>query len=202
MTHFDFIDKILYINLDIRPDRNEEILEQFKRANVPLGKVLRIEAVYIPDKPALGCTASHIKCLEYAIENNLKNVLILEDDFNFNMNNYKEGFSSISKLNNWDVVMISGNFLKVYKIYYFHKVVNAQTTSGYLVNNHYFKKLLSNYKESYDLLNKRYIPALYAIDIYFKRLQPNDNWYRYYKQLGYQRPSYSNITNKKTAYKC
>ena len=39
------IDKIFYINLSFRNDRNEHILEQFKKENLPLDKIERYEAI-------------------------------------------------------------------------------------------------------------------------------------------------------------
>jgi hypothetical protein len=83
---FDPIEKVLYINLDIRTDRKDEIEQQFKNVNLPEDKIERISAVY-NQHGALGCTASHIKCIKYAKEQGWKNVLILEDDYNFINNN-------------------------------------------------------------------------------------------------------------------
>lgn len=76
------IDKIIYINLDSRTDRKKEIENEFTRLHIPEHKVLRLSAIAHSYPPA-GCSLSHASILHYAHQQNLKNVLILEDDFNF-----------------------------------------------------------------------------------------------------------------------
>jgi len=96
---------ILYINLEQNKDRNENILNEFKKNKIKNFK--RIDAVYgkkynfkgddIGDfkfinnfdkkfsNSELGCTLSHIKAIKHAYENNLGTVLILEDDISFDL---------------------------------------------------------------------------------------------------------------------
>jgi len=50
--------------------------------NIPKNKYKIIEAIH-NENGAIGCYQSHIKCIKYLIDNNLKNGLILEDDFTF-----------------------------------------------------------------------------------------------------------------------
>ena len=73
-----YIDKVIYINLEERKDRRistESLLGKIFEKN----KITRCNAIK-SDCGAIGCTKSHIKCLEYAINNECKNILILEDD--------------------------------------------------------------------------------------------------------------------------
>jgi glycosyl transferase family 25 len=202
---FNFIEKVLYINLDIRTDRKQEIEQQFNNVNLPEDKIERISAVY-NERGALGCTASHIKCIKYAKEQGWKNVLILEDDYNFINNNrlIKLNLEYIKEIgNDWDMILFAGNIMKVNPYNnILNKVINVQTTSGYMVNNCYYDKLLENYEEGYIKLSNYFIPGLYALDIYWKLLQPNDRWYIFKKKMGYQRASYSNIENAVTQYNC
>ena len=65
---------ILVINLPHRVDR----LELIKKELVDYDYII-IEAI----KTNLGCNLSHQKCIKYAIENNLEQVCIMEDDFKF-----------------------------------------------------------------------------------------------------------------------
>ena len=67
---------ILYINLDSRKDRMQELTREF--ANFPVAPE-RVSAVkYSPGWK--GCSASHLKCITIAKERNYPWVLIVEDD--------------------------------------------------------------------------------------------------------------------------
>ncbi len=74
-------DKIYCINLDSRPDKWELCVEEFKKYNI-LDLVERVPAVYHKNG-YIGCTSSHLKCMELAKLNKYKNIIILEDDFEF-----------------------------------------------------------------------------------------------------------------------
>jgi hypothetical protein len=202
---YDIIDKILYINLDSRKDRRIEIEEQFVKADIPKEKIERISGVY-NTRGGLGCTASHIKCLKQAIMNEWNNVLILEDDFNFidNIELVKNSIKTIIDFyNDWDVIFFSGNVYRTYPFNeMFSKAINVQCGSGYLVNSSYYSRLLNNLEEGYKLFSANNIPSLYALDIYWKRLQPIDKWYVFNTKLGYQRNSYSDIEKRVVDYRC
>ena len=71
--------KNLVINLKHRIDRWKHTLIEFEK----LGLIAnRFDAIKNQDG-RIGCTMSHIKCLEYAIENDLDYILISEDDITF-----------------------------------------------------------------------------------------------------------------------
>src|SRR5271170_873809 len=104
------IDKILYINLSRRVDRNENIMRQIRMQNLEAmteridavdGRKLKIgeisnnditeqgkmmatnkkERVYIPlTLGGIGCALSHKKIYEKIVDEELKNTLVLEDD--------------------------------------------------------------------------------------------------------------------------
>jgi F0F1-type ATP synthase beta subunit len=97
----DYLDAILYINLKHREDRKEHCLDEIRKIDKYLIKTYRIDAVYDEELGARGCIASHIKALEYFIENKYwNNVLILEDDFTFISDNKETINQSISYLLN------------------------------------------------------------------------------------------------------
>lgn len=195
------INMIFYINLNHRVDRRNEIRNEFEWAKIPVEKILRIEAIENKKKGALGCSASHIKSIETAINMGLKNVLILEDDFNFyrNSNYLIECLNFLLDFNEeWDVILFSGNVFEK-KTYnkYLDRISNSQTASGYLVNSNYFHKLLNNFREGYILF--RQFPKksyYYAVDMFWKNLQSIDKWFIFNPKLGYQRPSFSNNEKK------
>ena len=185
---WDFVDKVVYINLEKRPDRNEDMK---KMTSIFADKVTRFLA--IEDKPGfIGCTKSHIAVLEMAIENNWKNVLILEDDAIWNK--YEQGYNNLQKLinNDYDVIVLGGTFVNRIN----NTLISCKTTVGYIVNSKYYKTLLSNFKEGLKKLEETHDRELYAIDTYWNTLQRRDNWLILTPCLVYQKPNYSDICNE------
>jgi glycosyl transferase family 25 len=187
---WEFVDKVVYINLEKRKDRNAHMIEMTKTFG---DKVMRFNA--IEDNPGyLGCSQSHIAVLEMAIQNNWRNVLILEDDCQWNrfkINYQKLEFLAKSYL--YDVILLGGS--TVFK-HPNDRLISAQTTTAYLVNNHYYKPLLENYREGFQLLKSTNQHALYALDQYWKNLQSKDVWYVISDPcMVYQIPDYSDIEN-------
>jgi len=191
---------VVYINLDKRADRNEQILGEIKEFS---SNYDRLSATY-NQKGYLGCAMSHIRCLEYAIKNNLDNILILEDDFTFVRNKnevYNEINTFIDNEKDWDVLLLSCNKEKREN----HsdivdKVKNSQTTSGFLVNKYYYQKLLNNFRTAYKQLEKTGDKNRFSIDMYWKLLQETDNWFVLKKVAGIQRESYSDIEKETVNY--
>lgn len=201
---FECIDKILYINLAARTDRRKEMEDQFVKLNIPTEKIVRIEAIS-NSFGAIGCTSSHIKALQWAKDNNLKNVLILEDDFNFMIKHLRENLLQLKKVEfPWDVIMFSGNLIKIPLNYTkpFFKLERALTSSGYLVNGHYYDVIIENYKQGLENLVKTFDKKRYALDVWFRSLQARDKWYTFTHRCGYQRPSYSDIEKRLVNYCC
>ena len=134
---------VIYINLENRKDRNKQFIRQLKGFST---NYKRLNATYHEDFGALGCSKSHIRCLENAIQEDLDNVLVFEDDFKFIRNKrkvYDEITNFIKNEKTWDVLLLSCNMEErtpYNKIV--DKVTNSQTASGYLVNKHYYKKRL------------------------------------------------------------
>jgi glycosyl transferase family 25 len=193
---WNFIDKVVYINLDHRTDRNEHM----KQITNTFGdKVSRFSAVKT-DYGLIGCCMSHITILKDAIEHNYNNILVLEDDAMWN--HFEQGYQILKNLasNPYDVILLGGSFVDYNKDTY--KLHSAKTTTGYLVNKHYMRTLLSNFEEGLSHLIKDYsIFFDYALDAYWNRLQQRDNWYIVQPPLVYQKPSYSDICNSQVDYR-
>ena len=77
-----------------------------------------------------------------------------------------------------------------------NKVIEAQTASGYIVNNHYYDKLIELYEKTLPLLEQTFQHWIYANDQIWKQYQPTDNWYYFKNRLGKQRHSYSDNSEK------
>lgn len=189
---WEFIDKVLYINLAKRTDRNEHMK---KMTQVFGDKVIRVEATEA-DPGYIGCTQSHIRCLEMAIENKWKNVLILEDDSEWR--DLDTNYSSVEKLitQPYDVLLLCGGCINANN----NKVVSSQTATAYLVNSSYYETLLANFKEGFQKLLETNNYSVFAIDQYWKQLQSRDNWYITLPILIYQRPDYSDIEKRYVSY--
>lgn len=181
---WEFLDKVVYINLAKRKDRNERMKEV---TSVFGNKVVRFEAIENCDNGYLGCTQSHIEVLNLALKNNWKNVLILEDDIEFH--NILDGYKTLQQLvtKQYDVIMLGGTCVQSVS----NKVITAQCASSYLVNSDYYETLISNLKEGYELLKQTNDPTRFANDQYWKHLQRKDNWLILQPCLIYQKPDYS-----------
>jgi len=192
---FEFIEKVVYINLEHRTDRRQEIESEL--SIFPSEKIQRFNAIK-ENFGALGCTKSHIAVLEMAILEGWSNYLVIEDDGMWsNFDTSYPILESLSK-NPYDVIVL-GAVVPVYdKLTY--KLQKSQTTTSFLVNKHYYKTLLQNFKDGAHGLTLTKLPPMYALDMYWQRIQARDNWYLVAPSLVVQRPSYSDIEKKHVDY--
>ena len=146
---WEFIDKIVYINLDKRPEKNEH-MKKFTSI-FPTEKIVRFAAIEW-NPGSVGCTKSHIEVMKLAIDNKWKNVLILEDDVVWNR--FETGYALLEKLagQEYDVIHL-GPSDPLYDVNTL-RLFRGSCTSSYLVNGSYIQKLLSNFQEGLDLLIK------------------------------------------------
>lgn len=213
----DMVDIIYYINLDNRPDRNEEFLKEMAKYNIPESKIERIQAVYNPDRGHLGCAHSHIKALDRFIQSEHKTCVVFEDDFEFaqDAEYIDDVFTKLRDSNiKFDVCMLSGNVYEVDKtptdLPFLQKAKWVLTTSGYMLTKEFAPALKENFMDGAEKLDKSYDEYLeykdtqpekygygyngdYAIDQYWSSLQKKSDWYIFYPKLGKQRSSYSDI---------
>lgn len=221
----EFLKNTLFINLEERKDRLEHIKKEFEKLNI-VGE--RFNAVKT-QSGAIGCSISHIKCLEIAKERDWDYVLICEDDITFlnptllieNLNKFKEamdqkkfdsmlvintpnGIVNSAHENGWDVILIGGNnappSLKLGD--FCRRVYNCQTATGYIVKKHYYDVLIKNMRDGLQQLMKN--PENkheYALDMYWKHLQRKDNWFIIIPPTVIQYANYSNIEKRNVDYK-
>jgi GR25 family glycosyltransferase involved in LPS biosynthesis len=207
----DYIDAILYINLEHRTDRNEHCLNEIRKIDPLLAKTHRIDAVYNKTNGALGCTQSHIKALQLFLDNSTWNTcIIFEDDFTFISNNIDHINNELLYLfdssDNFDVLLLgvgSTDFKIVStKNNYINKVESSQTASGYILTKKYTETLLSNFITSSNNMIKLGWDSKWCHDQYWKHLMPSGKWYTLNDRIGYQYRNYSDIENMVTDYKC
>jgi hypothetical protein len=202
MNSFQDIKHAFYINLASRKDRKQHVEEQLQKLGITTAT--RFNAIKLPNG-ALGCSMSHLKCLEIAKENGFPHLLIVEDDIKFlDAELLKKQMNSfLSKHSSWDVVIIGGNNIPPYQKIddTCIKVTSCQTTTGYLVNGHYYDILIENYRTGIKkLLDNPSQHVLYAIDKYWFNLQRKDNWYLIIPLTVVQREDYSDIEKRATNY--
>jgi glycosyl transferase family 25 len=212
MIHFRMnqIDAILYINLASRPDRRDHFLSEIQHLTSDLSNVHRIDAVY-HKKGALGCTQSHIKALETFLANPEWNTcLIFEDDFTFRNQdpaiNSQALATLFDKFPAFDCACLAYNPIRVSyeetRIESIKKVISTQTASGYCITRAFAPALLANLRDSFVALSQFGDPDKNMNDQYWKRLQPQNNWYLFVPALGYQYANFSDIEKKLVQYNC
>ncbi len=76
------------------------------------------------------------------------------------------------------------------------KVNFAYLANSYLVNNHYYEKLINNYTESVQRLTNGESSSEYGLDSNWLKIMKIDNWYGIYPVIGYQRTDISDIEYK------
>lgn len=146
----DFFADAYYINVDDRVDRREKIENELKKYNL-FDFVKRFNAfkpdIKTPENCVRSSGASHREIIRIAKNQNLKNILILEDDVFFKDNGINIIESSLDTLSeiDWEIYymsanifdnplqLISNNLIKIDGCYCIH---------AYAVNNTVFDKIL------------------------------------------------------------
>lgn len=203
-------DHYLFINLDHRKDRLKQISTELNKMDLPKNKITRIKAVHEKYNGHIGCAKSHIKALKLAKERNYKHVIIFEDDFIFTenkknvdtkINNFLKNFKD-----DWDVIQLTAHYKKLNNINNkdVKKVNNASTSSAYIIQNHFYDKLINNITQSKNKMEKEMIEfhnknktkkkkftTNHALDQHWNSLQKKSKWYIFDPTLGKQSGSSS-----------
>jgi GR25 family glycosyltransferase involved in LPS biosynthesis len=203
-TANSLFDHTLFINLESRVDRLIQVKAELLQWGIQNPE--RFNAVKTANG-AIGCTMSHIKCLELAKERDYPHVFICEDDIHCvdipRMRAQVEEFYKANTGDTWDVLILGGNNAPPYRMLNdgLMQVYNCQTTTGYIVRRHYYDKLIANFREGIKhLMRNPENHREYAIDIYWKRLQQQDRWFMLIPLTITQRASYSNVEGREVDY--
>jgi GR25 family glycosyltransferase involved in LPS biosynthesis len=197
-----FIDKIIYINLNKRVDRRELIEKELSNYNLDYE---RFEAIECTDFGIYGCGLSHLSVLKIAKERNYKNILILEDDFEFIVTKevFEQNLTEFFESNiDYNVCMLSYNLNEFLEIdnSVVNKILFSQTASGYIVNSNYYNVLIELYEWAMPLLMSTRQHWIYANDIVWEKYQRNDNWVYFKNRIGKQRAGFSDNSNNYSDY--
>ncbi len=196
------MNKVYYINLEHRTDRNMHMINQFAQYDISLN---RINAIY-NNNGAIGCGLSHIKTLKEALLNDNDYSIIMEDDFYiFDHNVYKQfilDFNSIRNNTNWDMIVLTprGKTVSNDCINKFKRIIDNQTATGYIIKKDLIPILIDNLKEAVYGLMQGKDPNIYAIDQYWKQMQLKYKFYYYENVFAGQYPGYSDIEKRMVNY--
>ena len=194
-----FFDKIYCINLDRRKDRWRESLVEFELHDLS-DYIHRFPAIdgntlnntHFINNGELGLIMTHEKILREAIEHNYSSILILEDDIVFSktLQSIDLYFEALPR--DWEMLWLGanhnihcGNVIRMLnnRIIKCHQ---AFSTHAIAFNNLIYKKALKC------ISNKEK-----ALDVYYSDMQNTQNCYAFHPSMALQRPSYSDIQNKK-----
>jgi len=193
------MDKIVYINMDSRPDRKESITRELKRVGFPEEKTIRFSASSYNGCPNSGCLLSHANVLEMAYDMDCQNVLVLEDDFIF-IDDVQKIHADIKSFFDsgieWDVLMfttcaavVSENTSELIS-----RISSSGNGAGYLVNRSMMLELSTLFKSNVENLYTTKQHWVYQNDILWKTIMPESKWYMFNHYLGYQKEGYSDLS--------
>ena len=197
-----YIDNVIYINLDSRTDRRAQIekeLEIFDKA-----KLHRVPGVIseIQDTKhrALAITKTHLNAIHLAKQSGWKNVLVTEDDAYWS--NIERAYPAFEKLiqKPYDVIMFGSQRPKFNKDTF--RVEESYGAHAYLVNQNHYDILIKKLEELIANFNPKtpgFIDAEHDTMV-FRPLQKEYNWFIVIPSLMNQRPGFSNRLAKHTNY--
>ena len=196
----DLINKTYYINLDHRKDRKEHLTKEFQR--IGFDNFERFPAVHC-NFGALGCGLSHLSILKKFLEDpEIEIGMIIEDDAQFLVDREKidEYIKNFKEDPDSDILCLGfGSYDQVPYNSQFHRSLNLQTTSCYVVKKKFIPILIENISESCQLLSKSFNMEN-SIDIYWKKLQKNYIFLIPKEKVVKQYPSYSDIIKRYVSY--
>ena len=203
----DNLKNAIYINLESRNDRRAHVEAQLAalKYGMPNLTTERFNAIKNAVHGAIGCSMSHMRCIQIAKQRGWDHVLVCEDDVQFT--NVPLFLTQLSKfmatVPDWDVVLLAGNNIPPFRVVNDAcvQISNCQTTTAYVVKSHYYDTLIDNYRAGINKLMRQPTQKLdYAIDRYWFELQRRDRWFLITPLSVVQREDYSDIEQRVTNY--
>lgn len=194
------IHKVVYINLRRRTDRKKHIERVLAEYNIIAERFDAIEHV----NGLYGCGMSHLAVLKMARDKSWKNVLIFEDDIQFEVSSHQFNsaicrfFSKEEGPDSFDVCMLDINLQRSEPVKqdWLERVLYAHCAGAYIVQSHYYQKLIDLYEWALPLLLETGMHWIYANDAVWGRLQDTDRWYAFKDcRICKQIPGYSDTKN-------
>jgi glycosyl transferase family 25 len=198
-----YIDKVIYINLDKRTDRRIEFETQAELYGISYERFSAISHSF----GIVGCTMSHLQVYKLAKKQGYRNILVFEDDFEFLVSpaEFETEIVQLFESNiEFDVCMLAYNLIASDTCQSSHllRVFEAQTASAYIVKIHYYDVLIQLYDSVIPLLESTRKHWLYANDQAWKVLQGMNCWYCTKTRIGKQRDGFSDNAQEYVSYQC
>jgi glycosyl transferase family 25 len=200
---FDKFDKVFCINLPHRTDRRESFISEVNKYD--LGNFEFFDAYYGQKLPNphnilpgnVGLIKTNIEILKKAIDDNLNNIVIIEDDcvFTDEILNIDSYFEKLPE--KWDMLYFGGNHN-----YHWHGVPNP------IIVNEKVLKLVHSFTTHFIIINKNMFSVLieklssysHPIDVIYAEIQKNYDVYSFYPSIAKQSTGYSDIENREINY--
>jgi glycosyl transferase family 25 len=162
---FDYFKNIVYMNLDNREDRKNQVELELNKFNVNAQRFPSYKAsiedalLYIKNRnldqhsidlapSRVAATKSHLGVIQMAKDNNWDNVLVLEDDVKFLDHAdiiLSQALKELKNLPEWDILYLGANSMDTIKQISGHvgQMTAAFCGHAYVVNKHFYDTLLS-----------------------------------------------------------
>ena len=193
-----------YINLEHRVDRRKNI-EELKDKHSFFCNIKRMNAIS-NKRGDVGCSLSHITCLNELLKENDDYYMLIEDDLlildDDNFKEFTKTFENIKNNDTWDLITLTprGKTIKHNYIDGFNKIVDNQTTTGYIVKHRFIEELVKYYQTGVEGLMRNQDTNKYALDQCWKPLQEKSNFIYFNKIYAGQLEGYSDIEQKNINY--
>jgi GR25 family glycosyltransferase involved in LPS biosynthesis len=204
---------IYTINLDHRDDRWEQSCANYQAHGLEPRAVQRWSACAEPGYGSLGCAKSHVAVLaDFLTRKSHPFALVLEDDFDFvrPFADVVTGYNQlVQQRQEWDMLLMMGTQVVAGPAGDggLARVVEAQSTAGYLVSRRYAPRLLGCFAKVVPQMEALAAPALrtfavtrLSIDQVWKPLQREDRWFIFNPSMGRQRPGFSDVEQRNVDY--
>lgn len=207
MNIIDFFDRTQIINLASRADRRRETETEFAQLGFPIhtekvgffSAICPTAAEGFVNAGVRGCYLSHLKIIEDAQASGVNNVLIMEDDISFAKHILRDGAAAVESLRglNWDIAYF-GHALESAPGEVAWKAVTEPMLLAhfYAINGkaipalaRFLNQVLERPPGHPDGGPMHYDGALNT----FRKQNPQIKAYYCSKNLGYQRPSKTNL---------
>ncbi len=193
-----------YINLEHRVDRRKNI-EELKDKHSFFSNIKRMNAIS-NKRGDVGCSLSHITCLNELLKENDDYYMLIEDDLlildDDNFKEFTKTFENIKNNDTWDLITLTprGKTIKHNYIDGFNKIVDNHTTTGYIVKHRFIEELVKYYQTGVEGLMRNQDTNKYALDQCWKPLQEKSNFIYFNKIYAGQLEGYSDIEQKNINY--
>lgn len=201
------------INLAHRVDRREECRREMAAIGWNDDEYSFFPARHMPEAPGRGCAFSHGKVIaDFLFSEDKPFLLVLEDDFTVRGDFLASLAAAISQPGFWDIFLLAHNAaipIARSPVKDAYRVINAQTSSAYLMGRLYASRLMEIFFRSAEMQDRvKNIPqpardiasSLFRCDMLWKQLQENDRFCAHIPAVIAQRPSYSDIEKKMADY--